>query len=175
VSAVLDGDVMPALGRTIARLCLLEVDRPLLEGVVDAVMREPAFHDDQRWRPTVDALPSEPLVVRMFRADLTDVLTNLVRNAADATRGQAGPRVSIAVGTEEDPVTGLARVEIRVRDASPRRLSTATVRGRFVGRGLGLAVDLTTRAGGSISVEDEPGWGKAVVVRLPRAEPEEDP
>jgi tetratricopeptide (TPR) repeat protein/signal transduction histidine kinase len=174
VSAVLDGEIMPALGRTIAGLCLLEVDRALLVGVVDAVLREPAFQGDQGWRPTVEALPSEPLVVRMFRADLTDVLTNLVRNAAEATRGQTGPRVSIAVSTEEDAVTGLARVEIRVRDASPRRLSTATVRGRFVGRGLGLAVDLTTRAGGSISVEDEAGWGKAVVVRLPRAEPEEE-
>ena len=51
------------------------------------------------------------------------------------------------------------------------KISTAMIRGRYIERGLGLAVDLTSRAGGSIHVEDEPGWSKAVVVRLPREEP----
>jgi len=37
-------------------------------------------------------------------------------------------------------------------------------------RGLGLTVDLISRNGGSIHVEDEPGWSKAVVIRLQRAE-----
>ena len=48
--------------------------------------------------------------------------------------------------------------------------TTAVIRGRYIGRGLGLAVDLISRNGGSVRVEDEPGWSKAVVVRLPRAE-----
>jgi len=170
VHAILDDDVSGALGGLVARLCLLEVNEGLFEDVIDSVWREPALRGEGTWRPILSPLPTGALLVRMFRADLGDVLANLLRNAVEATRGLPGPRVGIAVGIDDDPTTGLERIEIRVRDSSPRRLSTSTVRGRFVGRGLGLAVDLTTRAGGSISVEDEPGWGKAVVVRLPRAE-----
>ena len=44
------------------------------------------------------------------------------------------------------------------------------LRSRYIERGLGLTVDLISRNGGSIGVEDEPGYSKAVVVRLPRAE-----
>jgi signal transduction histidine kinase len=171
IAEVLDEQVSPALGRTVARLCLLEIDEALLGDIVETVWREPALWDEASWRPQVAPLPSGPLLVRMFRSDLVDVLANVLRNAVEATHGIAGPRVGIAVALDADPITGLERIEIRVRDTSPRQLSTSAVRGRFVGRGLGLAGDLTTRAGGSISVEDEPGWGKAVVVRLPRAEP----
>ena len=71
---------------------------------------------------------------------------------------------------EEDEITGLERVVMRVQDDAPRRISTAMIRGRYIDRGLGLAVDLISRNGGSVHVEDESGWSKAVVVRLPRAE-----
>jgi hypothetical protein len=67
-------------------------------------------------------------------------------------------------------ITGLERVAIRVRDRAAGRLTTERIRGRYISRGLGLAVDLTSRAGGSVHVEPDEGWAKAVVVRLPRAE-----
>ncbi len=56
------------------------------------------------------------------------------------------------------------------RNSAPRRISTSLLRSRYIERGLGLTVDLISRNGGSIGVEDEPGYSKAVVVRLPRAE-----
>ncbi len=170
LALILEDEVSPALGGLVAKLCLLEIDKQLLDDVIENVWREPTLRGEADWRPHVAPLPPGPLLVRMFRADLGDVLANLLRNAVEATRGLPQPRVGIAVGLDADPITCLERVEIRVQDSSPRRLSTSTVRGRFVGRGLGLAVDLTTRAGGSIAVEDERAWGKAVVVRLPRAE-----
>ena len=67
---------------------------------------------------------------------------------------------------------------INVDDGEVLGVTTAAgevIRSRYVERGLGLTVDLISRAGGSVHVEDEPGWTKAVVVRLPRAEvPEEE-
>ena len=117
-------------------------------------------------------LPGELPLVGMFPADLEDVLVNLIRNAASAS--PPGSRIGVEVDEEEDPITGLSRVVIRVCDEAPRTLSTAAIRGRYIGRGLGLAVDLISRAGGSIHVEDREGWSKAVVVRLPRAESTEE-
>lgn len=108
--------------------------------------------------------------VRIEPGDLDDVLANLYRNALDA----GAARVGVRLAEEIDWVTGLSRLEIRVCDDLPSGIDTATLRGRYVERGLGLAVDLTSRAGGSMAVEPEDGWGKAVVVRLPGFEREED-
>ena len=80
------------------------------------------------------------------------------------------PRFGVRLTVDEDHVTGLERVEIRVADDAPLRLSTAMIRSRYIDRGLGLVVDLTRRVGGAVHVEPEPGWSKAVVVRLPRVE-----
>jgi hypothetical protein len=40
------------------------------------------------------------------------------------------------------------------------------LRGRYVERGMGITVDLLSRYDGSIGVETEPGWAKAVVLRF---------
>ena len=66
-----------------------------------------------------------------------------------------------------------------MRDNAPGRLTDAMIRGRGIGRGLGLAVDLITRHEGSIHVVPATGplrlsWTKAVVVRLRRAEEGEE-
>ena len=59
-------------------------------------------------------------------------------------------------------------------DNAAGRLTTADIRSRELGRGLGLISDLVARHDGSIVVEppgpDAPGFEKAVVVRLPRAD-----
>lgn len=168
LSLVLNRTGYRGLGALIRRVCLLEVDEALLEDIWASVRREQA-HRATDFHFQVD-IPDARVWVRIYRGDLHDILANLMRNAALAGAEVGSPRVRVAVQGEEDVVTGLERVAIRVADDGPRRISTAMIRGRHIGRGLGLAVDLVSRNGGSVHVEDEPGWTKAVVVRLPRAE-----
>ena len=173
LSVALNIDGYLALGRELRRLCLLDIDERVLSEAWSAAVGE-AAHGAWREVELVLDHPGEAMWVRMYRADLHDVLVNLLRNAVEASLDDGEPRVGVRVAVDEDWITGLERVELRVLDTSPRRLTTAQVRGRFVGRGLGLAVDLATRSGGAVHVEDEDGWCKAVVVRLPRVEQTED-
>ena len=83
-------------------------------------------------------------------------------------------RIAVILEEDDDPITGLELVVLRFCDTAPGTLTNAMIQGRSIGRGLGLAVDLITRHNGSIEVEDEPGYSKAVAVRLPRAEEDED-
>ena len=68
--------------------------------------------------------------------------------------------------TEIDDITGLGSIAIRIKDRSPEQLSNEMLRGRYVERGMGITVDLLSRYDGSIGVEPEPGWSKAVVLRF---------
>lgn len=173
LSIALNLDGYQGLGRLLRRLCLVDVDAGLVEEAWRIVRNEPSVR-------AVDAHlmlepPEATYWVRAYRRDLRDVLVNLLRNALEASLADGGAEVGVRLAVDEDWITGLERVEVRVLDRSPRRITTAQVRGRFVGRGLGLAVDLVTRAGGSVHVEAETGWAKAVVVRLPRVErPDEE-
>lgn len=169
VSESLNGPGYQALGHLLQRLCLQPLDAEVIGDSWRKVTSEARVDQDL----DLD-LPDDLPRLRIYRGELDDVLTNLLRNALEASAGEPAPNVGVRVSTEEDPITGLERVEIRVRDRARKRLSTAMIRSRSIGRGLGLAVDLVTRNGGSIHVEDEPGWSKAVVVRLPRAEFQEE-
>jgi signal transduction histidine kinase len=168
ISLALNRDAYRALGQVVAHLCVL----PLTERLLAELYADAAAELRGSVVPTMqlEMAASRPLLVRIFRADLSDIVGNLVRNAIAATLECGEDVVGIGLAVDEDPITGLERVEVRVRDRSPRKLTTATLRGRYLDRGLGLAVDLTSRAGGSIHVEEETGWSKAVVVRLPLAE-----
>jgi nitrogen-specific signal transduction histidine kinase len=72
-------------------------------------------------------------------------------------------------------ITGLATVELRFQDTADGNLTDAMLHGRSIGRGLGLTVDLVTRHEGTIHVEAEPGWSKAIVVSLQRVEAVAEP
>jgi signal transduction histidine kinase len=103
----------------------------------------------------------------MFRAELEDVLANLLRNALAA----GADRVGVGLARAEDPVTGQEWIELRVRDDAPGALTNAMIRGRHLSRGLGLVADVTRRHGGSVRVEPAAGEGtKVVVVSLPGVE-----
>jgi phosphoglycerate-specific signal transduction histidine kinase len=69
-----------------------------------------------------------------------------------------------------DPVTGLSWVAIRVLDNATRPFTNDMLTSRQIGRGIGLAMDLAKRSSGSLSVEAEEDWSKAVVLRLAVAE-----
>jgi len=119
-----------------------------------------------------------PSRIAMPRRAFEDVLTNLMRNAIDASARSADEddvvRVSVAVERNQDPITLLTRVAFRVRDMAPATIDGAMIRQRVGERGLGLTADLVTRYDGSVDVEPaEDPWTKAVVVRLPCLEEEE--
>lgn len=174
ISYAINTEGSQALARLVRRLCLLPIDRAALEAAWTAASGEPAFRGKTLPAFTV-ALDGEPPIVRMFRKDLDDILLNVVRNALEASIAAGTGRVGVRVASDEDPVTGIERVALRVRDDAPKRVTTAVIRGRYIERGLGLTVDLISRNAGSIKVEDEPEWSKAVVVRFPRVEQSEEP
>jgi tetratricopeptide (TPR) repeat protein len=161
-------DAHAALGALIDELCVLQVDAALL---LEVHRRAAAEFPGRAVAPPEIAVSGGPLRVRMIRRELEDVLTNLIRNAFEATPLDGDSAVGLFVAVEEDPITFLERVSITVADRAPGALTTRDLRGRHLSRGLGLAVDLVARAGGSISVSPRPGYAKGVVVRVPRVEP----
>jgi len=169
VSALLHARAYPALGALIHRLAVLRLDEDLVREAWERVCDEPAL--DGRRPPDLQVLmPGPPVHLRIWRDDCLDILVNLLRNAAQATLEHGGGAVTVRLVVEEDPITFLERVAIRVADPAPRRISTGMIRSRYIDRGLGLTVDLISRNGGAIHVEDDPDHPKAVVVRLPVVE-----
>ena len=77
-----------------------------------------------------------------------------------------GLGLGVGLETEIDDITGLTSLAIRIRDRSPERLTNEMLRGRYVERGMGITADLLSKYDGSIAVEPEPGWEKAVVLRF---------
>jgi signal transduction histidine kinase len=170
VDATLREVVAPGLARLVASASTLTVDAAAL----DAAVARARADATASWRDRVAIVvepPAIPLRIRAFRQDLDDVLVNLIRNAAAASPDG----VAVSATLDEDPITALRSVAIRVADRAPRRLTTAMIRGRYIERGLGLTVDLVGRMGGGVTVQPHEGYEKAVVVRLPLVEdPEED-
>ena len=92
----------------------------------------------------------------------------MFRNSLHSSVRYSAPPFALGVDlvTETDDITGLSSLAIRVKDRSPERLTSEMLRGRYVERGMGITADLLSRYDGSITVEPEPGWEKAVVLRF---------
>ncbi len=160
------------LGRILAEVCVLPVDGEVLRDCWLHLTREPAFAG--RRLPELELrAPEEALPVRIFRGELEDIVVNILRNGLNAVLDEREPgqrRIGLSLDTEADFVTGLEWVVLRFLDNAVSPLTDEMIRGRYIARGLGLTVDLVTRQEGSIKVEAQEGWQKAIVVRLPRAE-----
>jgi len=181
ISVSLNDQGYQALGRLVREMGTLRLDGDLLRAVDARVRSEPAF-DGEELPPLELDVPEQAVPLKVFRGDLEDIVANLLRNAYRAEVEAVGPglrRVGLSVFEEEDEITGLEHVVLELRDNAPGKLTDAMIRGRSIGRGLGLAVDLITRHEGSITVaparEGGLSWTKAVVVRLRRAEEGEEP
>ena len=165
LSAAINGQGYEAVARIVREICVLPVSPARVREVYGRVGTEPSFAGTPL--PALAVVEREEgLAVRMFRADLEDILANLLRNALAAGAG----RLDVELGAFDDPVTGHAWVEVAVVDDAPGTLTNAMIRGRYIGRGLGLAVDLINRHGGSIRVDARGDGRKAVVVQLPSVE-----
>jgi len=169
LSVQLNVEAYQALGTLIRKMGTVMIDPDLFHNVEARVRAEPGL--DNEVFPDLEII-GPALLVRAFRGDLENIFANLMRNAMNASLPLSADerKLTVKILEEDDPVTGLEHVVLRFCDNAPGELTNAMIHGRSIGRGLGLTVDLITRHDGSITVESEPGWAKAVVVRLLRAE-----
>jgi Flp pilus assembly protein TadD len=157
------------------RLRLLEIDEALLEKIFARTLAEPALAPHAgRIAPLSLEARALPIHVLIPRRAFEDIVQNLLRNALQSSLRQAegGVAIGIAVDTEIDPITAVERATFRIRDHSPQELTAEMLRGRYIEEGLGLSADLVSRYDGTLDVATEsPPWTKAVLVKLPLAEP----
>jgi tetratricopeptide (TPR) repeat protein len=153
------------LSDVIRSLCIARVDAEFIAAVYEEVATEDKF-------ASVAIAPlqisGEGEKVRIFPTDLHDILANVLRNSLMSSVMYATPPIGLGVelATEIDDITGLSSLAIRIKDRSPERLTNEMLRGRYVERGMGITADLLSRYDGSIAVETEPDWEKAVVLRF---------
>ncbi len=176
LSLVLNQDSYLALGRLIREVCVLPISQDFLSECWQQVAQEPAFAGKALPEPELH-LGEPGIPVRAFKREMSDLLVNLLRNAAQVAIEERGEqaRLGLFVDEEFDEITGLERVVFAVADNALSKLSDDMIRGRYIARGLGIVVELVRRNSGQIRVEAWPGYEKAIVVRLPRAEVAEAP
>ncbi|MEM6990757.1 MAG: tetratricopeptide repeat protein [Myxococcota bacterium] len=162
---VLGRQAFERLSGLIRELCVVTVDRTLVAEIYAQVAGEEQFASQSVAPLEVSGSGAQ---VRIFRTDLEDILANVLRNSLRSSLLYATPPVGMGIDlrVEEDEITGLTSLAMRVKDRSPEQLSNEMLRGRYVERGMGITVDLLSRYDGAISVEAEPGWSKAVVLRF---------
>lgn len=118
--------------------------------------------------------PSELPHIRMSPVELTQVLVNLLGNAAQAVAARGEPNKAVAV---EASLQG-DMLELKIRDEGVgmapdvlKRVGTPWFTTRKEGTGLGLAncQRLVGSAGGRLRIESEQGVGTTVTILLPTA------
>jgi len=162
---VLGRKAFERLSGIIHELCIVEVDAPLLIEVFTRVGQEDQFRGMEIAPLAVEGQGAR---IRIFQTDLEDILVNVFRNSLHSAAVYAPQPLRLGVGLEleVDEITGLETLAIRVKDQSTERLTNEMLRGRYVERGMGITADLLSRYDGSIAVESEPAWEKAVVLRF---------
>ncbi len=117
-------------------------------------------------------VPADLPPVRAVEDHLVMVFVNLLINAFDAMpdggelhiEGRA-ERGGVAIVVRD---TGTGMTE-EVRKRAPEPLFTTKERGRGTGLGLSVSVGIVESAGGTLSIDSEPGRGTEVTVRFPDA------
>ncbi len=125
--------------------------------------------------------PGDLAPIRADREQLTQVLVNLVQNAADAAvavHGAHGARVRIVL----EPCDAPPGVRVRVQDNGPGipaedRLRvfepyfTTKAEGKGTGLGLAIVHRIASEHGGSVEIGDSPLGGAEMTVLLPESGP----
>jgi tetratricopeptide (TPR) repeat protein len=149
----------------------LQLTAAVLQASFTRVRGEPALSLAPIEPLAIDPASELPCAVAVGAQAFDDILANLFRNALQASLRYPEPRpviVGVSVGRQLDEITGLASVEVRVRDRSPEPLDPAKLQGGYIEAGLGLTADLVARHAGQLTVQaSDPGFSKAVVLRLP--------
>lgn len=151
----------------------------------------PASTKLEEWWPEVRGVYRAPLprgvelhaglfaglpAVAIPRHTLTQVVFNLIQNAADVLRDR--PKGNIWI--EAERAEGFVRVKVRddgpgmapeVRARCVEPFFTTKKRGRGTGLGLSIVHNALRRCGGSLGIESEPGAGTTFVLTFPVAAP----
>jgi len=150
----------------------IAITAEMVNTIFDRVSKEPALLDVEFKGIEISIPKSETFYIQIPRIYLEDILSNLIRNAIQsAVEYECYPvEIGCEVTTIFDPVTFIERIVIRVLDRSPEILTNEIIRGRYIGDGLGLTVDLVGKYNGSIEVQTGwDKWKKAVCVIFKRS------
>ena len=130
---------------------------------------------------TLDAVP-EPVIVEADAEHIGRILDNLINNALTYCVGK--PEITIRLSDPDEPAISVIDNGVGIPPSKRElvferfvRLDDAQI-GPVPGTGLGLYIsrELARRHRGSLVVaESEPGKGSRLLLRLPPAEPAEDP
>ena len=119
-------------------------------------------------------LDPELPAVRAVADHLTQVLMNLLFNAADALEGMAAPRDGIVVSTRATPAEALIEVADDGHGMDADTLArvfdeyfTTKPTGKGTGLGLALSRELIRDAGGTLTLDSTPGKGTLARIVLP--------
>ena len=155
-------------------------DHDLVVLIRDALLLQREARTDIDYRTD---LPDSPVLLALDRGLITQVLTNLLQNAADATDGRAdrdgaaAPAPIVSVALHEGARSWRLMISdngIGLPEGSRDRLTDPYVTTRAKGTGLGLAIvkKIVEQHGGELALGDAPGGemdGAEVTVRLPKA------
>ena len=117
-------------------------------------------------------LPPEPVLVHADRVRLEQIIINLLRNALDATREVAAPRISVLLAAGDD-------AHLTVRDNGPgiadlealfEPFYTTKKPGDGLGLGLAISAGIAKDFGGRLTALNAPGGGAVFELSLPLAE-----
>ena len=146
------------------RVDLRDIIREALELLDTTIQQSPT-------RVTFES-PNFPLVIDANRLRIEQVVTNLVRNALQATEGAASPEICIAAGMREGAVwfevvdTGHGLNGKSLRDLS-EPFATTRESGEGMGLGLTISAGIVTDHKGTITADNRPGGGAIFRVTLP--------
>ncbi|MFN4159650.1 MAG: ATP-binding protein [Gemmobacter sp.] len=114
-------------------------------------------------------VPRKPVMVMADRIRLEQVIINLLRNALDATKGVADPRIDLTLA-EDDSV----RLSVRDNGHGITELDnlfepfyTTKKPGEGVGLGLAISSGIVTDLGGRLTARNGEGGGAVFEVQLP--------
>ncbi len=124
--------------------------------------------------PILQQLAPDARYVRADKIQIQQVLTNLIRNAAEAASGSAEPRVVVSSRLDGD------MVEICVADTGPGIDSAvrdifspfATTKGAGLGLGLSISRMIVDSFDGKIWADPSGGEGTRICISLPAGEPD---
>ncbi len=171
IARMLNTDAYGAVRNLLDTIRLLRIDAPMLIQIFGRTRREPALASSQIEPLSLHAVEL-PVSVLMPRAAFEEVLTNVFRNALQASVAQGEMAIGLRVEVEISPITGLETVVFAVQDQVLGTLTPEQVQNQSIEHGLGLSADLVARYDGGLDVRAESApWVKAVCIRLPRAFP----